>query len=127
MITQRTLIPNGLEQGFGRFRYVNQISRAQTHEGARDDTIGVQHATRPESLFHRLQLLIHIFRRDLVQVSADNHIRPPIEPTRDKCRELLPVTMGKLLERHDRYDRVRVGFQDADERFRIELEKEGQE
>ena len=72
-----------------------------------------------------LQLLVHIFLRDVVQVGADNHVRPPMEPARDKGREPLPVTMGKLLERHDWYDRIRAGCHEADERFRIELRKEG--
>ena len=85
--------------------------------------MGVQHASRPERLFHRLQLFIHISLRDLVQVCTDDHVRPPIEPARDECKEPLPVTMGKLIERHNRCDRVRVGCHEADERFRIELEK----
>ena len=123
MITHRMLIPNGLERRFGRIRSIEQISRAETYERARDDTIGAQHTSRPEGLFHRFHLLIHIFRRDWLQVSADYHVRPPIDPTRDKWREPLPVTMRKLLERHNRYDRVRVGCHKADERFRIELGK----
>jgi hypothetical protein len=51
---------------------------------------------------------------------------PPIELARDKFRETLPVTTGKLLEGHNQCDRVRVGCYEADERFRIELGKEGQ-
>ena len=126
MISHGMLIPNGLEWRFGRIRSVEQISCAKTYEGARDDTMGVQHASRPERLFHRLQLFIHISLRDLVQVCTDDHVRPPIEPARDECKEPLPVTMGKLIERHNRCDRVRVGCHEADERFKIELEKEGQ-
>jgi len=64
--------------------------------------------------------------RDLVQVSANNHVRSPIEPARDKLRETLPVTTRKLFEGHDRYDCIRVGCHEADERFKIELGKEGQ-
>ena len=60
----------------------------------------------------------------MVQVSADNHVRPPIEPARDKIRETLPVTTGNLIERHNRDDRIRVGCDEADERFKIELGKE---
>ena len=100
---------------------------ALTHVGGtRDHTIGVQNTLRPECLCHSLQLLIHIFLRDMVQVSADNHIRPPIEPARDKFGETLPVITGNLLERHNRYDRIRFGCHEADERFKIELGKESE-
>ena len=67
-----------------------------------------------------------MFLRDLVQVSADNYVRPPIEPARNRFRETLPVSMRNILERHNRYDRVRVGRHETDERFKIELGKEGQ-
>ena len=62
----------------------------------------------------------------MVQVSADNHVRPPIEPAHDKIRETLPVTTRKPLERHNRYDRIQVGYHEADKRFKIERRKEGQ-
>jgi len=121
------LIPDGLKRGFGYARLVEQIPRTQTHErGARDNTIGVQNTFRPECLCHSLQLLIHIVLRDLVQVSANNHVRPPIESIRDKFRETFPITTWDLLERHYRYDRIRVRCHEADERFKIELGKEGQ-
>ena len=86
----------------------------------------MQYASRPEYLCHSFQLLIYIFLRNLVQVRADNHVRLPIEPACDKFRETLPVTTGNLLERYNRYDRVRVGCHEADERFKIELGKGGQ-
>ena len=127
MITYNLLIPDGLKRRFGPYRLVEQIPRTETHEGgARDHTIGVQNTLRPECLCHGLQLLIHIVLRDLVQVSANNHVRPAIEPVRDKFRETFPATTWDLLERHNRYDRVRVGCHEADERLKIELGKEGQ-
>jgi hypothetical protein len=127
MITHSMLIPDGLEWRFGEIGFVEQIPRAQTHEGrARDHTVGVQNTSRPECLRDSLQLLVHIFLRDLVKVSADDHVCPPIEATRDEFRETLPVTAWKLLEGHNWYDRIRVGCHKADERFKVELLKEGQ-
>jgi len=73
-----------------------------------------------------IQLLIRTLLRDLVQVSTDNYIRLPIETACDKCRDTLPVTTGKLLERHKRYDHIRVECREADERFKIELGKDGE-
>ena len=99
MITHNMLIMDGLEWRLFRIRPVEQIPCTYTHEGgARDDTIGVQNALRPECFCHSLQLRILIFLRDLVQVSADNHVRPPIEPARNKFRETLPVTTRNLFE-----------------------------
>jgi len=116
------LIPDGLKRRFGHTRLVEQIHRTQTHEGgARDHTIGVPNTLRPECLGHSPQLLIYIVLRDLVQVSANNRVRPPIEPVRDKFRETFPVATRDLLERHNRYDRVRVRCHEAEERFKIEL------
>jgi len=127
MITHNPLIPDGLKRRLGHTRLVEQIHRTETHEGgARDHTTGVQNTLRPECLCHGLQLLTHIVLRDLVQVSANDHVRPAIEPVRDKVRETFPVTTWDLLERHNRYDRVRVRCHEADERFKIELGKEGQ-
>ena len=124
MISHSILLPNGLERGFGCLGSVEQISRAQTNEGgARNHTIGVQNASRPECLCDKLQLFIHILLRDLVQVSADNHLPPPLEPARNKFRKTLPVTTVDLLERYDRYDHIRVGCHSAEERFTIGLEK----
>ena len=125
MITDFVLIPDRLERRFGQTRSVQQVPRAQTHKGgARNDTIGVQNASRPECLRHSPQLLVHVFLRDLVKVSADDHICPPIDPARDQFRETLPVTTGKFFKGHDRHDRVRVGCHKTDERFKIELSKE---
>src|SRR5258708_40067956 len=103
MIPHIMLIPNGLKWRFDHTRSVEQIPRTQTHErGARNDTIGVQNASWPECLCHSLQLLIHVFLRDLVKVSADDHVCPPINPARNQFRETLPVTTGKLFKGHNR-------------------------
>jgi hypothetical protein len=88
-----------------------------------DHTTGVQNASRPGCLCQSPQSLIHIHRRELVQVSADDHVRPPIDPARDKFKVTLPVATWNLIERHNRYDCVRVG---CHEQFKIELGKEGQ-
>jgi hypothetical protein len=90
-----------------------------------DHTIGVQNTSWPGCLCQSPQLLIHILRRDLVQVSADDQVRPPIDPARDKLKETLPVTTWNLIERYNRYDCVRVGCHEASEQFKIELGKEG--
>ena len=128
MITHSILIPDGLERRFVCVRSVEQISRAETHEGgAMDHTIGVQRASRPECLCHSLQLLTHIFLRDLVQVSADNHVRRPTEPALDKFREMFPITTGKFIERHNGYDCIRFACHEAGKRFKIiGLGKRGQ-
>ena len=110
MITRSILIPDDLEWRFGWVRSVEQIPRTQTHEGgARDHTTSVQTASRPECLCHNLQSRIHSSLRDLIQVSADNHLRPFIELACNQFRGTLPVAMGNFLERCDRYDRIRVG------------------
>ena len=63
---------------------VQQIPRTETHEGrARDDRIRVHHVFRPEGLCHDLFLLFYIVTRDLVEMSADNDVGPPIGAIRD--------------------------------------------
>jgi hypothetical protein len=110
------LIPEALIWGFGGTRFVKQIPRAQTHKGgARDNTIGVQNISRPEDLCHSPQLLIHVVLRDLVKMSAHDHVCPAIEAARDKFRKTLPVTTGELLKGDNRYDCIRVGCHEANE------------
>jgi len=106
------LVPDSIEWRFRDIRFVEQIRRAQTHEGRA--TVGVQNVSRPEYLRHSLHLLTDIFLRDLIKVSADDHASPPIEPARDKVREALPVTPAKGLERDNRHDRIRVGCDEWD-------------
>jgi len=119
------LIPGSIEWKFRDIRPVQQIRRAQAHEGrARDDAIGVQNASRPECLCHSFHQLIYIFLRDLIKVSADDHASPPIEPARDKVRETLPVTTEKGLKRNNRHDRIGVGCNEGDKGFNIELGKQ---
>ena len=69
-------------------------------------------------------MLFHILLRDLIEVSADNHVCPPIEAARDKVRETLPVTTGKLLKGDNRHYGVRIGCDKADERLEVELRVE---
>ena len=69
-------------------------------------------------------MLFHIFWRDLIEVSADDHICPPIEAARDKGRETLPVATGKLFKGDDRHNSVRFGCDKADERLEGELRVE---
>ena len=66
-------------------------------------------------------MLIHIVSRDLIEVSADNHACPPMDVTRDKVRETLPVTTGKLFKGDNRYNGARVGCNEADERLEVEV------
>ena len=114
--------PDCLEWRFGHIRFVEQIRCAQTHEGgAKDDTIGVQHAARPERLFHNLHPFVDTFLRDLVKMGADNHACLPIEAVCDKAGETLPVAIGEVLKRDNRHDHVGVMSSEADERFEIEL------
>ena len=72
---------------------------------------------RPECFCHNLSLLFHIGSRDLIEVSADNHM----DATRDKVRETPPVATGKLFEGDNRHYGVRVGCDKADERLKVEL------
>ena len=109
MVAHSMVTPDAREWGFDGVRIVEQIPRAQTHEGgARDYTIGVQNASRPECLCNNPQLLIHIFLRDLVKVSADDHVCPAIDAARDEFRETLPITTGELFKGNNWHDRVRV-------------------
>ena len=125
MITYRTFIPDGLERRFGQNRSIEQIPCTQTHEGgARDHTVGVHNVLRPECLCHGLSLLFHVVSRDLIEVSADDHVCPPIEAARDKVRETPPVATGKLFKRDNRHNDVRLGCDKADERLEGELRVE---
>ena len=122
MITHSIILPDFLERRFVVTGFVEQISCTQTHEGgAWDDRICVHNVFRPECFCHSLSLLFHVVLRDLIEVSADNHICPPIEAARDKVRETLPVATGKLLEGDNRHNGVRVGCDKADERLEVEL------
>ena len=88
-------------------RFVQQIPRTETHEGgARDDRIRVHHVFRPEGLCHGLLLLSYVVSRDLVEVSADNDVGPPIETVCDQIRETLPIATRELLEGDNRHNGI---------------------
>ena len=57
-------------------------------------------------------------------MSANNHVWPPMDATRDNVGETLPVATGKLFKGDDRHNDVRVGCDKADERFEVELRVE---
>jgi hypothetical protein len=57
-----------------------------------DHTTAVQNTSGPGRLCQSPQFLVHI-SWDLVQVSADDQVRPPVDPTGDKFKETLPATM----------------------------------
>ena len=125
MITHSILLPDFPEWRFVAIGFVEQFSCTQTHEGgAWDDRIYVQNVFRPERFRHGLSLLFHVVTRDLIEVSADDHVCPPIKAARDKVRETLPVATGKLLEGDNGHNGVRVGCDKADERFEVELRVE---
>ena len=65
--------------------------------------------------------MFYIVLRDLIEVSADNHVCLPIEAVHDKVREKPPVATGNLFEGDNRYNGVRVGCDKADERLEVEL------
>ena len=69
-------------------------------------------------------MLFHTVLRDLIEVSANNHVCSPIEAVRDKVRETPPVATGKLFKGDNRYNGVRVGCDKADERLEGELRVE---
>ena len=69
-------------------------------------------------------MLFHTVFRDLIEVSADNHVCHPIKATRDEVRETLPVATGKLLKGDNRYNGVRLRCDKADERLEVELRVE---
>jgi hypothetical protein len=122
MITRNTFVPNGLEWRFGSIRLVEQVHRTQTHQGgARDHTIGVQNAARPEGFCHNLQLLLHIVVRDLVKMSADHCVCPSMKPAANKFTETLPMVAWKLLEGYNWHNSVRFRRHVSDERSEIGL------
>jgi hypothetical protein len=57
-------------------------------------------------------------------VGADDYICSPIEAARYNVRETLPIATGKICEGDNRHDRIRVGCDEADQRFEIELSVE---
>ena len=88
MITHSILLPDFLEWRFAATGFVEQISCTQAHEGgAWNDRICVHNVFGPEYFCHNLSVLIHIVLRDLIEVSADNHVYPPMDATCDKIRE----------------------------------------
>ena len=70
-------------------------------------------------------MLFHTVFRDLIEVSADNYVCPPMDSTRDKVRKTLPVATGKFFKGDNRYNGVRVGCDKADERLEVELRDKG--
>ena len=69
-------------------------------------------------------MLFHIVCRDLIEVSANDHVCPPIEAARDKVRETPPVATGKLFKGDYWHNSVRIGCDKADERLEVELRVE---
>ena len=69
-------------------------------------------------------MLFQIASRDLIEVSADNYVCPPMDTTRDKVRETPPVATGKLFKRDNRHNDVRLGCDKADERLKVKLKVE---
>ena len=69
-------------------------------------------------------MLFYIILRDLIEVSADNHVWPPMDATRDNVRETLPVATGKFFKGDNRHNYVRVGCDKADERLEVKLRVE---
>ena len=69
-------------------------------------------------------MLFHTVFRDLIEVSADNHVCPPMDATRNKVRETLPVITSKLFKGDNRHNDVRVVCDKADERLEVVLRVE---
>ena len=127
LITHSILVPDLREWRFAGIGFVEQIPCAKTHKrGARDDRICVHNVSRPECLRHNHSLLFNIVTRDLVKVSADNHVCSLIEAARHEVRETLPIAKGKLFKGDNRHDGIRVGRDKADEAFEVELWFESQ-
>ena len=70
-------------------------------------------------------MLFQVALGDLIEVSTDNHVCPPMDPTRDKVRETPPVATGKLFKGDNRHYGVRLGCDKADERLEAELRVNG--
>ena len=125
MITHSILLPDFLERRFAAIGFVKQISCTQTRDGgAWKDRIFVHNVSWPEYSCHNILIRFYIVLRDLIEVSADYYVCPPMEAACDNVRETLPVTTGKLFKGHNRYNGVRVGCDKADERLKVELSVE---
>ena len=74
-----------------------------------------------QNVFVTVFLCSSIFSCDLVKMSADNDVCPPVETACDKVRETLPITTGKLFKGDNRHNSIRVGRDKADERFEVGL------